>query len=35
MSWYAQDSNDNNTWKGSLMADSMGVHILLELVEQA
>ena len=24
MSWYIQDSNDNNTWKGSLMADSMG-----------
>ena len=24
MSWYVQDSNDNNTWKGSLMADSMG-----------
>ena len=24
MSWNVQDSNDNNTWKGSLMADSMG-----------
>ena len=24
MSWYVQDLNDNNTWKGSLMADSMG-----------